>query len=364
MSYSDAALVDLIYESVCDFNALRELSAQLAAVTKSDSFWLLGDLSFGRNVLRKPEVKCVHGLTDDVVKHYEGGEYLRDPWLEAAPRAKLDKTVSLERYVNQAAFRASPIYNEFLRGRADVMHCMSLPVRVGDQIFIYSMQRGHRGKPYDCVDENSFDALRPHLKRLLNARHLRSGSDPAAQFDSLMVGPDAIFLCDPEARIVHLNGPAAKVMASNSLLRKSGSGRLELVRTGLDLHHAVCDAVHRGVPTFHASTVAGKRWIVRVDPAFAGPPIAMVRVRDLAAHIERQVEAATARFGFTPAEAKLALSLASGMTVDDHAHSRGLKMPTVRSQMSSLLAKCGCDRQAQVISVLHEVPAAPNLNGW
>jgi DNA-binding NarL/FixJ family response regulator len=364
MSYSDVALVDLIYESVCDSNALRELSAKLAAVTHSDSFWLLGDLSFGHNVPGKPEIKCVHGLTDDVVKHYEKGEYLRDPWLEAAPKAILDKTVSLERYVKQAAFRASPIYNEFIRGRADVMHCMSLPVRVGDQIFIYSMQRGQRGKPYDCTDENGFDALQPHLKRLLNARHLRSGGDPAAHLDALMVGPDAIILCDPEARIVHLNGPAAEMMASNSLLQKSASGRLELVRTGLDLHHAVCDAVRRGVPTFHASTVAGKRWIVRVDPASAGPPLAMVRVRDLAAHIERQVDAATVRFGFTPAEAKLAFSLASGMTIEDHAHSRGLKMPTVRSQMSSLLAKCNCDRQAQVISALHEVPAAPNLNRW
>ena len=126
----------------------------------------------------------------------------------------------------------------------------------------------------------------------------------------------------------------------------------------MNVHHAVRDAITRRVPTLHVSTRGGRRWMIRVDAAPDGSRIAVLLVRDVVAHIRSQVETAKTRFGFTNAETKLATSVANGLSIEEHALARDIKMPTVRSQMSSLLAKSGCERQAQLVSAVHEMPPA------
>lgn len=163
---SDGALIDLIYESIVDDDSLRMLPKAIAGATGSDSSWLMDDLSFGTDAPGKPAISCVHGLDDEVVRSYETDQYLRDPWLEAGPRIDLGVAVSMARFVDEATFRASPIYNEFLRGRADVMHCMALAVPVDGRIIVYAMQRGVHQQPYDEADEAKLDVLCPHLVRL------------------------------------------------------------------------------------------------------------------------------------------------------------------------------------------------------
>ena len=57
-------------------------------------------------------------------------------------------------------------------------------------------------------------------------------------------------------------------------------------------------------------------------------------------------------FGLTPAEARVATQLAAGGTAEDIAIRHGTRIATVRSQISSLLAKLGVARQADVVRVL------------
>lgn len=59
-----------------------------------------------------------------------------------------------------------------------------------------------------------------------------------------------------------------------------------------------------------------------------------------------------ATFGLTRAEAALASTLVEGETLQEIAMRTGVRMPTLRSQLSCILAKTGTARQAQLVCLL------------
>lgn len=64
-------------------------------------------------------------------------------------------------------------------------------------------------------------------------------------------------------------------------------------------------------------------------------------------------------FDLTPAEARVARSLASGKTVEDIASDGGVSLNTVRTHVRGVLAKTGCDRQAEVVALLTGIARPP-----
>jgi len=62
-------------------------------------------------------------------------------------------------------------------------------------------------------------------------------------------------------------------------------------------------------------------------------------------------------FGLTPREIESIESLADGLTVLSAARQRGVAVSTVRSQLSSVLAKTGTQTQAQLMLALHALPS-------
>jgi DNA-binding CsgD family transcriptional regulator len=64
------------------------------------------------------------------------------------------------------------------------------------------------------------------------------------------------------------------------------------------------------------------------------------------------VELVQSLFDLTPAEARVARSLASGKTVEAIATEGGVSLNTVRTHVRGVLEKTGCTRQAEVIALL------------
>ena len=61
-------------------------------------------------------------------------------------------------------------------------------------------------------------------------------------------------------------------------------------------------------------------------------------------------------FGLTPAEADLAVQLANGARLESLTKCRGVRISTLRSQLSAILDKTGADRQVDLIGLLHRLP--------
>jgi DNA-binding CsgD family transcriptional regulator len=57
-------------------------------------------------------------------------------------------------------------------------------------------------------------------------------------------------------------------------------------------------------------------------------------------------------FGFTQSEARLALQLASGATLDEAAELSGISRNTVKSHLSAVFSKTGVTRQANLIQLM------------
>jgi len=62
-------------------------------------------------------------------------------------------------------------------------------------------------------------------------------------------------------------------------------------------------------------------------------------------------------FGLSAAEARLTRALCQGNSLEEYASDQGLKQPTVRTQLRSVLAKTGSGRQATLIRLVAGIPA-------
>lgn len=63
-------------------------------------------------------------------------------------------------------------------------------------------------------------------------------------------------------------------------------------------------------------------------------------------------------FGLSQAEATLAVQLADGARLESLAAQRGVRICTLRSQLSAILSKTGTTRQSELIRLLHQLPIA------
>ena len=69
-------------------------------------------------------------------------------------------------------------------------------------------------------------------------------------------------------------------------------------------------------------------------------------------------------FGLTPTEAELAVQLANGARLEDLSARKGVRMSTLRSQLSAVLGKTGADRQAELVGLLHRLPTSRQARPW
>lgn len=61
-------------------------------------------------------------------------------------------------------------------------------------------------------------------------------------------------------------------------------------------------------------------------------------------------------FGLSGAEARLARALCHGDSLEDYAADQGLKLPTVKTQLRSIFAKTGTEKQSSLIRLISGVP--------
>jgi DNA-binding CsgD family transcriptional regulator len=105
-----------------------------------------------------------------------------------------------------------------------------------------------------------------------------------------------------------------------------------------------------------AFTAKGKDapWLVRVLPLRGSS--APVLVYANSASFAHPLEVLRSMFHFTLAEAGIAQLLAAGSTAKDIARQRGVTIHTVRTQLRQILQKAGVRRQADLASLLLNIP--------
>jgi DNA-binding CsgD family transcriptional regulator len=234
-----------------------------------------------------------------------------------------------------------------------------LPIPTGENVLFILTRRTERG-PVERAFVQQLDELRPHLARsaLLSAR---------LQLERARIASETLAALGLPALVLDERG---KILAANSLIEALTDYVQWRAQDRVSLKDKAADQLLRDAVA--AIDVAGgtvRSFPVRDTGAEAMMVAHVVPIRLSARDIfvrcaaalvltpvtlpqAPPVELVQSLFDLTPAEARVARSLAAGKTVDDIASDGGISTNTIRTQVRGVLEKTGCNRQADVVALL------------
>jgi len=185
----------------------------------------------------------------------------------------------------------------------------------------------------------------------------------------------AIVLLDAAGRVVFVNAAAHSILNQGDGLFLGKGNRLtprrapeaakliELISKAISTARGN-DPLGGGVMPFRR--LGKKPWHLLVSPlssaSAASSQSAVVAVFLVDAEQNETVTADVLRtlFGFSSAEARLALSVFGGNSLSETAELNRVSRETVKSQMSAVFAKTGTKRQGELVRLLSGVPVLRN----
>lgn len=217
----------------------------------------------------------------------------------------------------------------------------------------------HR-KPIMASAAMALSMLAPHLKAAL-----RVYSALEVERSRSQVSSDAFrrmnfgwVLVDGHCRIIDADAQAERVLERSGLLRRAGHGRLMLSSPGADreltrLVSAFGD--DPGAPP-RAINLSHDPWtdILVAPHRIAGPagaarPVAAIYLKGDRSSSADRYEQLAELFRLSPSEARLAWSMAQGMTIAEAAAEHGLTLETARNYSKRIYAKTGARGQADLV---------------
>jgi DNA-binding CsgD family transcriptional regulator len=254
-----------------------------------------------------------------------------------------------------------PVYKEVWRPQGIGWGmATAIPIPTGENATFILSRRMEHG-PFGRAEADRLDELRPHLARsvLISAR---------LQLERARAAGDTLAVLGVPALVFDETG---KVLAANPLIEAltgfvhwRAFGRVSLRDKGADrlLRDAAtsigsesspecrsfpaCDAKAETTMVAHVIPVrlSARDIFVRCFAVLVLTPVTRPQAPP--------VELVQSLFDLTPAEARVARSLASGKTIASIAADGGLSPETVRTHVRHVLAKTGCERQAEIVALL------------
>lgn len=225
-------------------------------------------------------------------------------------------------------------------------------------------------KPFTETDDRLLSSITPHLqlaaRMQLKLWHLQQAeSFHSAVMDRLDF---VVFVLDATGRIHYLNVRAREALRTWGI---GGPLRISSARlvacdgaTQQHLRRAVASAtgggcvgdsfrMSRGLEAWSCVTVP-----IRADAALNDAmqvPLAMVLVFDVSRKADVPVAVLASVFGLTPAEARVACSMANGCSVKECAAEQGVSVATIKSQLIAVYAKMAVRRQSELAAIVHRL---------
>ena len=350
-----APVLDAVYDAAVTLDGWRIVLEELCALFNSH---------FADLFARKHDWTEFRGIAKGLDRADYDNEFLgiwckRNVWAKAKPVRVAGEVLATWQMVDKQTVLKSEIYNGYLKRRA-LNEGLRLALWADeDWIQDISLIRPWSAGPFNAGELALGTYLLPHLQRAASLARRLGGISALDLLDR------PAFLLDERGRLMRLNALAdAMLAAAHGLLL--GGGHL-LAASALDqaaLRTAIAAAsgAHGQLPRASASTVSGpggRRVHLDILPvrdraewALPGPRAVLVVATAPAAITGPSRNDLVARFGFTPAEADLALALRSGRSLAQAADESGRSIYTMRSHLARLMAKTRTRRQGELICVL------------
>lgn len=227
------------------------------------------------------------------------------------------------------------------------------------------------------VSETELAPLRlmgPHLRRAITISKMLDLKSVAADtfastIDALSVG---VVLVDANMRVVHINPaaleharPGGPLDARGDKVAVPGAAANAALEAAVRLAAAEESALaHKGlgIPIRDAADTAfvvhvlplGRR---EVRPRLTAAAVAALFVTPAAAPSQFPADALALLYDLTPAETRVLISIADGMSQTDIAKGLGVRPSTVKTHLLHVLDKTGCHRQADLVRLVNSLSA-------
>jgi len=241
--------------------------------------------------------------------------------------------------------------------------CSAIPMPTGE-LATFVFQKWMKEGSYARGEIDRLDAVRPHLARAsLATGRLRMERAEATTSTLELMGLPAIVLA-----------ASGRVMATNQQLEQMDTVFLPVAHGGLAIadrdanrlfQEAVVDisgsvATARSIPV--PAIGGGDPFVIHLLPLrrdahdiFAGADILVLATSVRPSTLVPSASLLNALFDLTLAEARLAMDLASGLTLAQSAASRGVTVKTARTYLERIFHKTGTHQQSQVVAMLKTV---------
>ena len=306
------------------------------------------------------------------VSYYRG----LDPRMAAISTLPLGKAVSCTNLVSAEVIDKSEFFNDFFLPH-DVKWTALANFDAGPELIgTCGVLRRPKSGPFEPRDVAVFQSILGHVQRatkLWRRLHAatRTGSLAIAALDQ---SSSPIIAVNRGGTVLFANKAAEEFLRRGDIFRLRVGKLVGAVGTSEKALSAGLIAAlplgsrSRGIasPLRLESSVSGALTLAIVaplpEPVLAGNawqgPAALILIRDPGRALIVDSRHLCEWFRLTPSEALLALELAEGGRPEEIATRRGVKISTVRSQMSSIFAKTGAARQSDLARLLSRLPAA------
>jgi DNA-binding CsgD family transcriptional regulator/PAS domain-containing protein len=310
------------------------------------------------------------GIDRSEIARYESYYSTTNPWLKRSPQyLTVDNVHNGLQTCPPELVQRSEFYADW--GRPNGMfHSFGGTIsKVGSLACYITACRPENEPEFDDSNVRTLQTLMPHLKRALSIQQ------KLATINALEGGVDScpygVFILDLDGCIELMNSQAEKFLGDRSSTLIVRNGRLTTSRS--DTASTLRDMI-RGCDQI-ADRVAGSSGLFKIDRSDRSP--ICITISPLRSpqrwftHIRQSVlvlihevgkisppnrEHLVNIFGYTRAEAAIALGLFAGQTVEELAVALRISVFTARAHVRSIFRKTDVNRQSELISILASCP--------
>ncbi|MDW3687863.1 helix-turn-helix transcriptional regulator [Cupriavidus sp. CV2] len=354
-----------LYEGVTDpggFNAALHRMTQLTGSAHS-VFILWPHGAIGGSIENNS------GDPGQLVDLYNSSYNALDPARDVVPFLPEGAWFYDRRELSPETLRQSPFHQDFLY-REGIGSLVAMRAVTDHQTMAFFGQQKYLDRPlYEERDLKMLEKLSPHLRRVTRLRlelavlRMRQGWLESA-FSQLKA---SMILCDGSGRILFTNRAAEAMLKDSMQALTIRAGHLSAWRNPNIVAAALGRAAGLFAPGVGAAlslqAARGKQiaWVVPVPPSssLAAPwqrPVALVWVKQPEPDEGDgpDFELLKAVYGLTQAECRIAELILQDLSPQECAQALGVTLATVRTQVRSLHAKCGCRRQTSLVRILEQ----------
>jgi DNA-binding CsgD family transcriptional regulator len=353
------SLVDDIYEAAADPDCWPRIMHDIGKVAEA-----AGGVLIARRADAWLGWRCSGALEKGAEAFFSSGGLQRSQVLGRLLAFNRAGFVSDQEGFTEEEYAEEPVIKEWCAPNG-IHHCTAtaVPMLNGDLV-MFQVKRRKGDPPFGPAELDRLDALRPHLARagLLAARW---------RLERLRSATEALATLGIPAAILDVEG---RVLAANGLIEDLSSHHVWMPRDRIALIEPAADKLLRGaiadlgnpaatsVRSFPSKGTGERPVVMHLIPVTGnardlfGGGLGVLTITHLTRPAALDAALVQSLFDLTPTEARVAGSLAEGLSLDQIAQRHKVKLSTIRSQVKSVFAKTGANRQSQIVALLAAQP--------